>query len=47
MMLGCDASSRRGIVAANVKKLTLINVSINGADGEPYELINVDSVVSK
>ena len=47
MMLGCDASSKRGIVAANVKKLKLFNVSVNGAEGEPYELINVDSVVSK
>ncbi len=47
MMLGCDASSKRGIVAANVKNLKLVNVSVNGAEGEPYELINVDSVVSK
>ncbi|MGN1188300.1 MAG: glycosyl hydrolase family 28 protein, partial [Lachnospiraceae bacterium] len=47
MMLGCDESCRRGIVAANVKKLKLENVKIEGASSEPFELTNVDSVISK
>ena len=47
MMLGCDASCRRGVVAANVEKLNLVNVKIEGAATEPYELINVDSITSK
>lgn len=47
MMLGCDESCKKGIVAANVKKLKLENVKIEGVASEPFELTNVDSVISK
>ncbi len=47
MMLGCDESTKRGIVAANVENLILNNVKVIGCDGEEIELINVDNINSK
>lgn len=42
MSVGVPKSSRRGLFARNVSKLTLDNVVIEGQDGEAYELDNVD-----
>ena len=42
MLCGIDEMSRRGIIAENAEKITLINVNISGQDGNPIELINVD-----
>ena len=47
MSEGVPKSSRRGLFARNVTKLTLDNVSINGQEGEPYELIGVDELIQK
>ncbi|MCM1193061.1 MAG: glycoside hydrolase family 28 protein [Butyrivibrio sp.] len=43
MSVGVPESSRRGLYARNVSKLTLDNVVIEGQDGEAYELEGVDS----
>ncbi|MCM1057567.1 MAG: glycosyl hydrolase family 28 protein [Firmicutes bacterium] len=43
MSVGVPKSSRRGLYARNVSKLTLDNVVIEGQDGEAYELEGVDS----
>lgn len=40
MLCGIEEMSRRGIVAENVEKITLENVSIKGQTGEPVELCN-------
>lgn len=37
-------STKRGLFARNVKKLTLENVKIEGQDGEAYELIDVEEL---
>lgn len=42
MLCGIDEMSRRGIIAENAEKITLINVNISGQEGDPVELINVD-----
>lgn len=42
MSVGVPKSSRRGLYAHNVSKLTLDNVVIEGQDGEAYELDGVD-----
>lgn len=47
MMLGCSEASRRGIVAANVKRLVLDNVKVEGAEGDAIEVVNVDNIISK
>ena len=44
MSEGVPKSSKRGLFARNVAKLTLDNVSIEGQDGEAYELIGVDEL---
>ena len=45
MSEGVPKSSRRGLFARNVAKLTLENVNITGQDGEAYEFIGVDELV--
>lgn len=47
MSEGVEKSSKRGLFARNVAKLTLDNVKIEGQNGEPYELIAVDELVKK
>lgn len=44
MSSGVEASTKRGLFARNVAKLTLENVTITGQDGEMYEFIGVDSL---
>lgn len=45
MSVGVQKSSRRGIFAANVSRLVLENVTLEGQDGEPWELENVEEIV--
>lgn len=45
MSEGVDKSSKRGLFARNVKKLTMENVRIEGQVGEKLELIGVDEIV--
>lgn len=40
-------STKRGLFARNVAKLTLDNVTIDGQTGEAYELIGVDELIRK
>ncbi|MCD7836867.1 MAG: glycoside hydrolase family 28 protein [Lachnospiraceae bacterium] len=47
MSEGVKKSSRRGLFARNVVRMTLENVSIEGQDGEAYELIGVDELIHK
>lgn len=47
MSEGVEKSSRRGLFARNVAKMTLENVNIEGQDGEAYELVGVDELVRK
>ena len=47
MSEGVPKSSRRGLFARNVAKLTLDNVTIEGQDGEAYELVGVDELTRK
>lgn len=47
MSEGVAKSSKRGIFARNVTKLTLDNVKVEGQDGEAYEFIGVDELVKK
>ncbi len=47
MSEGVPKSTKRGLFARNVAKLTLDNVSITGQEGEAYELIGVDEVIRK
>lgn len=42
MSVGVPKSSKRGLFARNVKKLTLENIVIEGQEGETYELEGVD-----
>ncbi len=44
MSEGVAKSSKRGMFARNVAKLTLENVNITGQDGEAYEFIGVDEL---
>lgn len=44
MSEGVEASSKRGLFARNVARLTLDHVTIEGQDGEAYELIGVDDL---
>lgn len=44
MSEGVPKSSKRGIFARNVTKLTLDNVKVEGQDGEAYEFIGVDEI---
>lgn len=41
-----EACTKRGLYAKNVETLVLDNVVIEGAEGEPYTMIDVDSVRS-
>lgn len=45
MSEGVPKSSKRGIFARNVAKLTLDNVTVTGQEGEAYEFIGVDELV--
>ena len=47
MSEGVPKSSKRGLFARNVAKLTLDNVKITGQDGEAYEFIGVDELIVK
>lgn len=43
MLCGLDETSKLGFSVTNVERLTMENVSIQGQEGEPYILENVDS----
>lgn len=45
MSEGVEKSSKRGLFARNVAKLTMDNVSITGQDGEAVELIGMDELI--
>lgn len=45
MSEGVPKSSRRGLFARNVAKLTLENVTVEGQDGEAYEFVGVDELL--
>ena len=47
MSEGVEKSSKRGLFARNVAKLTLDNVHIEGQEGEAYEFIGVDELEQK
>lgn len=47
MSEGVPKSSKRGMFARNVAKLTLENVTITGQDGEAYEFIGVDELLTE
>lgn len=47
MSEGVEKSSKRGLFARNVAKMTLDNVKIEGQIGEAYELVGVDELVRK
>ena len=47
MSEGVPKCSKKGLFARNVAKLILDNVTIEGQDGEAYELIGVDSLEEK
>ncbi len=42
MMTGCERSSRQGIFVRNAKKVTMKNVVLEGNEGEPIDIDNVD-----
>jgi uncharacterized protein YdbL (DUF1318 family) len=44
---GVEKSSKRGLFARNVAKLTLDNVRIEGQVGEAYELEGVDELIRR
>ncbi len=45
MSEGVPKSSRRGLFARNVAKLSLENVTVEGQDGEAYEFVGVDELL--
>lgn len=45
MMAGLEMCTRKGIYINNVKKLTLKNVQVQGADGKAIDVHNVDQVI--
>jgi polygalacturonase len=45
MSEGVEKSSKRGLFARNVAKMTLENVNITGQTGEAYELEGVDEII--
>lgn len=47
MSEGVDKSSKRGLYAGNVTRLTLDNVHIEGQVGEAYELEGIDELIRK
>ena len=47
MMLGCDESVRRGIVASNIKNLELSNVRVSGCEGDELVLSGVDNITTR
>lgn len=47
MSEGVEKSSKRGLFARNVAKLTLDHVKIEGQSGEAYEFIGVDEIEEK
>jgi hypothetical protein len=44
MMADVEPCTRKGIYINNCKKLTMKNVSVQGAEGKPVEIVNVDEV---
>lgn len=44
MMAGVDPCTRQGIYINNVKKLVLKNVTVEGAEGDPVVILNVDEI---
>lgn len=47
MMADVDMCTRKGIYINNVEKLTMKNVKVTGADGEPMEILNVDQLITE
>jgi polygalacturonase len=47
MMVGCDESSRQGLIVSNVKNLYLKKVKVNGCVGEEIQADNVDNIVKE
>lgn len=45
MMQGCEITCRKGIFARNINKLTMKNVVIEGCEGEPLDIEEVDEVI--
>ena len=45
MMEDIKPCSKTGVFAANITSLTLKNVSIQGQEGEPYNLHNIEEVI--
>lgn len=44
-MQGCEITCRKGIFARNINKLTMKNVVIEGCEGEPLDIEEVDEVI--
>jgi hypothetical protein len=44
MSEGVPRSTKRGVFARNVAKLTLENIKLEGQEGQDYELIGVDEL---
>lgn len=47
MMADVEPCTRKGIYINNCEKLTLRNVTVEGAEGEPIEILNVDELVEE
>lgn len=47
MSNGVPVSTKRGIFARNVSKLTMENVTVEGQDGEAVELVGVDELIER
>ncbi len=47
MSEGVEECSRKGLFARNIQKLILEDVTIEGQEGEPMELIGVDTLIQK
>ncbi len=46
MTSGLEPCSKMGIFAANVKKLSLENVAVEGQEGEMYILENIECIIN-
>jgi len=44
-MADLEPCTKKGIYINNVKKLVMSNVTVEGAEGEPIEILNVDNIV--
>ena len=47
MMVGCDESSKQGMIVSNIETLRLKNVKVVGCDGEEIQADNVDNIVKE